>query len=86
MFSCRDGTWSPDSSILAVNGYGRSIEAAYDVTRGRPVAFEHVRALMSYSIARTYQVTSEQLRQYGGDAIEWAIRDDTAHRLYRSTH
>jgi hypothetical protein len=79
--------WSPDSGtavVLVVNGYGRHIEAAYDFSKGQPIAFDSARRLLSHSIVEAYLPSRERLRQYGDDAIEWAISDEVAHQWYLS--
>jgi hypothetical protein len=79
--------WMSDStkmSILLVNGDGRSIQTAFDTRKRRQIAFSEVEAMTSRSITDTYGLNSSDLQRYGGSAIEWAMRDDTAHRRYLS--
>jgi hypothetical protein len=76
--------WSPDSSvvaILAVNGAGRSIAAAWDVRRRHAVPFALARGWLSASITRTYGLSPRHLHPYG-DAVEWAMEEERAHALF----
>lgn len=82
--------WIPDSSavgIFVVNAYGSDILTAYDALRATPIPFERVHVAVSRSIAEQYGLSSTDLAQYGGDAIQWVISNrDRAHKLYHVAH
>ena len=78
-------TWAADSSkaaVLAVNRINpeASIQAGFDTRANALIAFEVVKEMIASDIVRTYSLTPSELTSYGGDPIQWALRDETAAR------